>query len=653
MLDFTQMTKIIYIDEQYNFTEKSGRIIQFEDGISYVKYLRRIEKNVEPIIFTSFYSEEKILERRNTQIITTIGHGFLQLPFNGEKYQEVIDKILPLNEIQLQDIIINFCQLRSSVRESFHIFKGRIRDIKGRNDSLSDKNKLFLTEFENYEKQLLKDVGNYPEIIIEYKAVISKYNPNDLKSIELIEEVQEEQFVTYLPAENDTNVELSSEKKSWKVLFLDDRPSELKSILEILDEKNIEYETAKSCDEAKAIIESDIQSNKISVVVSDYRLFEPQIGINTKPRMQKEQGYDFLLWLNDQPRYNALVALSGLSKWFLMESFRKNRINVKVYSKVGLLGGGAKLFVDDLEYLGNQYSEIVNSQPKAELWNNNQYKDKEKTELKSASLKPYYVFHRNNVDYLTNENKINQDAEKVARELEYAIDKNSDFNFVSLLSIKGNTTSTMKGHLPETEYEDFILKLIQRRVIFYLLLKGFYPYSIYSMLRNGEKLELDFKDDKLINRLKATPNMLAIQAETDIPYGLLMEEKYFLQHHMNLPIYNIAEMMDQTYSIINSVLTKHLKGNKNIAETLKNYCCEKENQISFGTVSMAEVHIVIPKVVSLLIKENKIEVAKLLLEDILGVLYGISDLVPTNEKIKNSIKIMETLTDKISLTLSK
>jgi CheY-like chemotaxis protein len=632
------MARLIYIDEVY-YTEAFKS--KFNNGIEYVRYLRRIEKNITPIVFTSFHSANEVLEKPNTQIITAIGHGFIQLPYTQKEYEDVVNDIEALNEIQLQDVIINFCQLRSSVREGFHVFKGRLREIKGMDISKNDRNKFFFAEFENYEKELIKDVGNYPEILSEYKNIIAKYNADDEKTIEIIEAVQEEQFVCYLPADDNLAIEKSSEKKGWKVLFLDDKPSELESVLHVLTDKGIGYEIATSSDQAKDAIEADKQSNKICVVVSDYRLFEADAKGVSKPRMQKEQGYDFLLWLSKQDRYNAMVALSGLSKWFLMDSFRRNRINVKVYSKSGLLGGGAKLFVDDIEYLGNQYNEVVNSQPKASLWREIQYVDKEKTKVKSYSLKPYYVYHRNSNEYLTNENNINQQAEKVARELEFALDHSSNFNFASMVSIQGNATKTMKGEI-ELEYADFQLKLLQRRVFFYLILKGFDRDAISKMLHKG-----DSQSEMSESMIKQIPSMLAIQTETDIPYGLLVEEKYFFHHFMQLPIYNIAELMDQTYSIINAVLTKHLKSDKSVVEKLKNYITGDDSNMSFGTVSMTEVHVVLDKVVDLLIRENKNNEAHCLIFEIGSLISDLKDLVPDKNKLKLTIRKIDALNEKI------
>ena len=633
------MLRILYIDEVYLITKGDRQSIEFTNAIEYVKYLRRVEKYSEAVIFSSFHSANQILEKANTQIITTIGHGFLQLPYTQEQYDAVSKETDPLNDIQLQDIIINFCRIRSAITEGFHIFKGRLREVKGLDIELAEKVKLITEEFTKFEKELIRDVGKYPEIIAEFKRVISLFKADDIDSIDSIDLENEETFSKYLPADEIDKEELIREKKGWKILFLDDKPSELDSILKVLAERCIDYEIATTIQEAKAFIEADKQSNKISVVVSDYRLFEADAKGISKPRMQKEQGYDFLIWLAKQDRYNAMMALSGLSKWFLLESFRKKSIDVKVYSKTGLNAGAAKFFVDDIEYLGSQVEQVVLSQPKATNWRKDTVKQEKIT---NYALKPYYVFHRNSNEYLTVENSINQQAEKVARELEFAIDKSSDFNFASLVSIQGNATKTMKGEI-ENEYPDFQLKLLQRRVFYYLLLKGFDKDAISKMLHTG-----DTQSEMSESMIKQVPSMLAIQTETDIPYGLLVEEKYFLHHYMNLPIYNIAELMDQTYAIINTVLTEHLKNNKAITEKLKNYCVENDTEISFGTVSMTEVHIVLQKVVELMVKDNKHSAALNLIIEIETLVDDIQDFIPSKDKLKKSIKAISALKEKIA-----
>ena len=76
------MCQVYYIDQQYVIENKQNQKLTFDTGINYVKYLRRVENFAEPVLFTSFFSLDEILQKPNTQILTAIGHHFLQLPYS-------------------------------------------------------------------------------------------------------------------------------------------------------------------------------------------------------------------------------------------------------------------------------------------------------------------------------------------------------------------------------------------------------------------------------------------------------------------------------------------------------------------------------------------------------------------------------------------
>ena len=624
------MVNTYYNEQEYKITNSQGVEISFRNAIEYVQYLRRVQKCIDPVIFTSFCSSSYLIQQSNTKILSAIGHNFLRIPFSVKELEDMSMEMLPLNDIQLSDISINFCQLRSAIREGFHRFKGRIREIKGRRISETDKIKLFNYEFEQYESELIREVKEYPDIFMEFKRIVSLFDPSDISSIEKIETIQEENFSCYLPADNDYAETMARSAYGWEVLFLDDKPNELEEIFRVLEERGIKYQVATSSVAAKHIIEEDFY-NIISVVVSDYRLFEDQNQANEIQRMQSEQGYDFLVWLSRQNRYNGMIALSGLSKWFLLDSFRKIKINVKVYSKSGLLGGGVRLFVDDLEYLGTQFAEVIHSQPKASLWTEPQYKSADSGIIKCYPFKPYYIYHRNNTEYLTHEDAINKMAEKVARELEFALDKSSNFDLMSLSSIQGELTKTLKGKY-DGEYGDFRRKLLQRRVFYYLLIKGIDKDAIIKMLHKGE---WDAKITQMT--IKAIMNMLAIQSTTDIPHNLLVEERFFLYHYMGIPIYNIAELMDQTYVLINKILSDYFSDNEELYNKLGRYCVEKDGKIIVGTVSMSDMHVLVKKVVNELHKYKKYEESMRLIDDIYRILNRLQDIVPNKTFFKDSM----------------
>ncbi|MFN8353694.1 MAG: hypothetical protein U0Y10_04590 [Spirosomataceae bacterium] len=621
---------VILCEQQWNHKGETNCSFSSLQGIVFAKYLRRVEKRKNPIIFTSFLSPDQLLSKPNTSIITAIGHGFVRMP-EEHKLDDAINAVSVLNEIQLNDIIINFCQLRSSVRESFHAFKGRIREIQGLAISAEDKNLKFEQEFDAYERELFKDVGEYPQIIAEFRRIVNEYRQSSEKNIGLIENIQEETFARFLPTEDDEDNEVESTKKPWKVLFLDDKPTELESILEHLRKRKIGFGIAKTCGEAKVFIEADTL-NMFTVVVSDYRLFE-ETSDWAKPKMQAEQGYDFLMWLSKQNRFSSMIALSGLSKWFLMDSFRKYQVNVKVYSKNGLSDGGAKLFVDDLEYLGDRQFNVLCSQPKATTWHKNIEK---KDKIISYPLKSYYVFHRNHPCYESVENELNRDAEKIAREIEYALDAQSN-SFAPIISTNGNALTNMKGKLDEDEYAVFQLKLLYRRIFYYLLLKGFNRDAIARMLHKGDT---DTEKEMSEQLIRQVPYYLGVQAEGDIPYRLLVEEIYFLQHYMSLPIYESALLMDQTYVIINEYINKHLAKSPHVKDEISRYLYDGQVK----AVSINEAHIILRKIVDVLDPV----ISKNLIYDVQALIETIAKSLPKFAFLAKTTKEINSLSDKVS-----
>lgn len=509
------------------------------DGVEQVRISRKIDKSQEPVLFTSFLPVNEVLSKKNTSIITAIGHGFLQLPFTPDEYTKACEDINQLNEIQLKDIILNFCQLRSSVRESFHAFKGILREIKNRKISIDEKDKLYKEEFKKYEEKLNKEVGDFPELLAEYKRVISFYNKDKEDSIELIEAEQEENFVRFLPEERSETVQpepANNKNKFWKVLFLDDRPDELNPIIATLEQRGISSVIAKTAAEAKEKIIGD-EKNNITVVVSDYRLFEHDNKGWAEARMQKEQGYDFLKWLSLQDRFNMMIALSGLSKRFLMESFRKEQLNIKVYSKNGLLGGGVKLFADDIEHYGERVYETLISLPKAAEW-------------KKQFLRHYKWLKLDSVESDKIEHNISNKALSIINQLDKQIESNE--THYHLKDNFGNTQTTISPKKPiEDQLNIFILKMAHRRVVtYYLIRQTINPVSIAKIISKGSvdaiKAERKNKRDKLddINRREQGKDydgdkkqvfrhLAILEGE---PTNILVEEKNWFRNIMGIDI---------------------------------------------------------------------------------------------------------------------
>lgn len=543
---------IIKIEDDKNLQDSNDCLRSALSGFAYAKYLRRREKYKGRIVFTSFLPIDYLLNQRQTHILTAIGHTYLQMPYSEQELADILRGVNPLNDIQLKDIIINFCQERSAVRESFHAFKGRVREIASLQDP-SVKGGKYREEFEKYRIELIKDVGDYPQIISEYDRIIAQYDEKKESSIELVESVTEESFVRFLLKDEDSTEENGSKKRAWKVLFLDDKPKELEAILNVLEERGIGYAVAESSNEAKVLIERD-ELNQIAVVVSDYRLVESTNREGwSKPKMQPEQGYDFLLWLSEQDRYNAMVALSGLSKWFLMDSFRQKQINVKVYSKNGLSGSGAKLFVDDLEHHGDRIYETILSLPTSSEW--------------GKQLKNYYKWLRlecEDADKIeayvqaTAEGIINHLDEQL-KLVDKIIDPKEKYVYLNLPDEMGEATTNLPTFFDPSKLDLFKLRLVYRRVLIYYLVSGTIKSNIVAKILNLGSANAIVYDNK--NNVSADfeyegmkKQVFSIQAikEGDIPFNILIEEKLWLKNRMGMEILNAQVKINLLHDLLDS-----------------------------------------------------------------------------------------------------
>jgi CheY-like chemotaxis protein len=246
----------------------------------------------------------------------------------------------------------------------------------------------------DFKSVLLKDYPGNAALINECDRILKLYNKKEIDSIKNITTLTDSSLAITIPTEEE-DATTSENKYDWEALMIDDNPNEINAIKEELNKRGILVHSAYSVKDAEEIIEKDIDAdiedkngekfikkgNKITVVISDYRLFQEQKG-KTPPKMQPKQGYDFLLWLSTKPRINGMIALSGLSTQFLMESFRKYSIDVKVYSKTNIRTSvGLKMLIDEIIYLGDFYYDLICSKPSSKAsWD---------------LMKPYYVKYRN------------------------------------------------------------------------------------------------------------------------------------------------------------------------------------------------------------------------------------------------------------------
>lgn len=611
---------IILVEEPIN---ESGKGRSQLLGIKKAQWLRRVEQNKNPIIFTSFLPPQLLLQMQGTEILTAVGHGFVQLPYTETELQEEIRRVKALNDFQLRDIVRNFCEERGIFSNLYHSFKGQLRNSVYRDDaddSVKARNvKSLLLDFRN---ELKREFPNNVGLHDEFNRLTQKFNKDDLiESVKSILTINESNFWNHLALEDSDNGLRNVEEKPWKVLMLDDEPDSLSLLQRELTLRGIPFRMVRTVEEAKHEISADTK-NIYTVVIADFRLLDKPNSQWIKPRLQSEQGYDFLNWLSKLYRFNALIALSGLGRNFLMESFRLQQVNVKVYSK-NELDHGVKLFVDDIEYLGERYFDAVCNQPKQTDWT--------KTTL------PYYKKLRNDINFESIEADISKRAKIVTRELYSQITlQPADLKLISLTSEFGNAQQILQEKDTEEDtLKKLTNKLVLRRVALYCLCRGIEPDDVCKLVMYGNILQPISESNK-----KQTIRGLHLKTEEDIPYHILPEERAWLELDMGIPIFQFRQQLDATVDIVNQYLnqSKHEKIMKQVKNNLY-----LDAQGRFSALSVTELKAGLNKI----LKETyKTEEGRKFLQDLLKLGEKMIDLMPGMENPKELMKALNLFEEK-------
>lgn len=610
--------KIIDLDKfDYEIGENPTRKV---GGIEYARYLRR-NNNKFPIIFTSFESIEDILKRENSSIINAIGHNFIQLPMSNKDKNSIINNTFELNGIQLADIKINYCGVRSALSNTFHEFKNDIKAIK--NKEINDKAKV--TEIkkviEKYKVILIREYPDNSALLYEYNRITRLFKQSDLATIDLLL-VDDKSLANTIPTEEE-DVPKELIQYSWEVLLLDDNLLEIDDVIKEIESRNIIIHKAQTVKEAKEIINLDV-NNKITVAIADYRLYEDPSKDHKK--MQTEQGYDFLIWLSQQNRFTARIALSGLSKQFLMDSFRKYSANVKVYSKTDLVHNGVNIFIDDIVESGNYFEDVKNSIPTASNWRH---------------LKPYYIAYKKLPNADSIENYISQKANEIIDTIKHQIelktfrselDKWQQCRDYIIDCTVGDTQSNFDNakykDITEENLDSFYAKLINRRVLIYFLIYDVIDKEVLSwLLSNG----VVSKEGNLPDTNSQKRQVFSNQSlkESDIPLNILLEEKQWLSS-MGINVNGYKVELSNFHSLFESFFKSY--GNPRIIKAYQNHFTDKK--------SIKHIKNNIQKFLIDILASNPKEEGLSFISDLEKIVHKISSHFPQNDDIDAIIKII-------------
>lgn len=529
-------------------------------GLEVVKTFLRAQKKLKfPILFVSFLSPKQILidnegnKRLENQIIGAVGHDFLRLPVAFQTLLNHLEELNPLNELQFSDVLNNLCNLKGLIGGRIHELQGRLRSLGNSPDKLKSQAEDIFEKSLNEIASLLKDTTGLTRRIErikhEFREKISDANVSSKDIQEFLERCGNE--ISALVGEDQIGPEVIEsttekfEKQPWKILLLDDEPDSLHALQKTLKQRGTEFLLAQTFEEAEKIITEDIY-NEITIAISDYRLLEKGDDVE---KHQRKQGYDFLLWLSAQDHFTHLIALSGLSRKFLLESFQKYNTRVDVYSKQDLMGERAvNLFVDNILDRGREIYEAVCSRPVVGDW---------------KSLKPFYAAHRASTEYRLKEQEINNRASRYIKQYEELLESRDE---TYLLQPDLDKLSELTTKLAEKNPNDprsmeaFYNKLVGRRIALWLHLKlGFSRNEVFAALKGQLspanillEIESELKDgngtydEKLLEKLKAkvykkykdnSTNLVTTNLALSFPVissELLTEEKNWLETEIGI-----------------------------------------------------------------------------------------------------------------------
>lgn len=505
-------------------------------GIKLIKILRLEYKIKLPVLFLSLEEIDFYLEKGDNDIMNFCGHSYCKFPSTPEEWDLKINEILPVTDMQLDDISINMCTLRGIVDNLLHNMKWKMnKNIIGYIDKL----KIifsFNADALNIISNLNKMIGDKPDNIYE----------GSFNSL----------LLSYTSASNEKDIPPTS-KRNWGLLVLEDEIDTIKNFISILKNKGItNIITTAEVKIAENIIKED-KENNICVVIADYRLYEP--GRNNK-KTQPKQGYDFLVELAKSDRFNTLVALSSLSKLTLLNSFRNYNTRVKVFSKDDLLDTtGANILAEEILSYGDETFESLMSLPSKESWN------KQTRNPEWISIKPFYICFRNAANYNETERYISETAKLIISQVEYIISYNNDeLKLISYITkIKDGTLTAKMGNKSATnlrDFEVFVNKMIARRVFFCLyFMKGLDVKTITAILKYGN-FDISNINKSDVNSVKNT-NAITLE---DFPANILIEEKNWFKYYMNEDINNLKDIISQISYYFQTMLNEYF--NKSVLE---------------------------------------------------------------------------------------
>lgn len=550
------LTRGIVVLCELDWDEKGNeRILSDFYGIELVKrYFRTIKQLHVPVLFVSVMPKSYFEISPKNMIFDALGHSFMQMePLQWNIWRELFGQgnLFLLNDIQFADIQSNYCNLNGQIGEVAHRTKGRIASlIHAPEIDRQTKLQNIYNMLNSGLSEICELLGNSIVALSVRDHLLDQFNKGVIHSQDLTRAAtfmqQHEEVLRALADETEVTPMPIAIDRPWKALVLDDESSSLDLLIGTLNNNGVKNIVCSHVDEAQKIIEEDekLQDdhtvNSITVVISDYRLFEP----GTK-KHQTRQGYDFIFDTAKRDRLTSFVALSGLGRQFLLESFRKYNLRVEVYSKDDLRSSerNRQIFAENIIQLGDSQYDAVCSQSTSKGWNND-------------GKKRFYIEHRQRQDYFETEKLLSDNARRYINHFTYMHQKGALIGHKPISDLQ----TSLENKIFTPENIDIFRKILYaRRLVFWLYhIVGLDSDAIYLLLSTGEILNLQNRIEPEVvgNNAKQLMGKLCIKL-TDYPKGFLIEEKSWFKYQMDVDIDDLREVILQLQVHCDLILSKY------------------------------------------------------------------------------------------------
>ncbi len=554
--DFGNYDSIIVLCELSWLSNGKSSNLQEFSGIDLVKELRRTYNLSIPVVFTSFQPLNKLFNSER-EILTAIGHGFIQLPATIQEFKSYLKskftdkngKTQKLSVMELNDIKSFYCSKEGILSHELHALNHYLNfNITAENHDATYAE--LLQTVKRVHELFLVD-ATHAELVFQV-AYPNLTQENISDAVGHIVRLGNELLKTYgEKQENTSTIEKQGEKYRWKVLLLDDQINKEHDLVKQMKANNIQLICVDNADDAEDELKKDWKKdNAIMVVIADYRLFE---NINGIKHHQKVQGYQFLKNIATSDQLVRLVAFSGLQRKFLLNSFKHYNIRTEVKSKTDYLTSKEtrQLFCEEIIELAEENWEAIEALP-----------------TKCAGFEKYlkdaYKEFRLHPDYNKMESNISITAREYIWEIQQQIEKGEEIRIGAIENIKSPLAKTKKD--PEAYFKRLQNYLTARRIALWLYAANKKGLSFQIDSRKIAEILTDQKYPTDAYRQILSTN-LGLSLD-DFPKNITIEERRWLHYDMQLNIFRDIEQMNPVFIKLSKVYKEYICADKSLEQHL-------------------------------------------------------------------------------------